>query len=55
LDAVMIRKSVPARKPLTDADVMKMLDRGMDPMDMSSDDEEIVIPPRRQPPVPHLH
>lgn len=46
LDALMGRRSVPMRKPLTDKDVLKMLDRGTDQMDMSSDDEDIVIPRR---------
>lgn len=47
LDALMSRRSVPIRKPLTDKEVLKMLDRGADPMDTSSDEEDIIIPPRR--------
>lgn len=47
LDALMSRRPVPVRKPLTDKEVLKMLDRGAEPMDTSSDDEDIIIPPRR--------
>lgn len=47
LDALMSRRSVPIRKPLTDKEVLKMLDRGADRMDTSSDEEDIIIPPRR--------